>query len=59
MTNADNTSKGRRSTMNSRDSAYEEEQLRRAIEESKREGGVPGITTGRRKGKRSRSESEE
>ena len=57
--NADNTSKGRRSTMNSRDAAYEEEQLRRAIEESKREGGAPGTTTGRRKGKRSRSEGEE
>lgn len=57
--NADNTSKGRRSTMNSRDAAYEEEQLRRAIEESKREGGAPGTTTGKRKGKRSRSESEE
>lgn len=57
--NANNTSKGRRSTMNSRDAAYEEEQLRRAIEESKREGGDPGTTTGNRKGKRSRSESEE
>ena len=59
LANADNTSKGRRSTMNSRDAAYEEEQLRRAIEESKREGGTSGTTTGRRKGKRSRSESEE
>lgn len=59
LANADNTSKGRRSTMNSRDAAYEEEQLRRAIEESKREGGAPFATTGRRKGKRSRSESEE
>ena len=59
LANADNTSKGRRSTMNSRDAAYEEEQLRRAIEESKREGGATGTTTGRRKGKRSRSESEE
>ncbi len=45
--------------MNSRDAAYEEEQLRRAIEESKREGGALGTATGRRKGKRSRSESEE
>ena len=59
LANADNTLKGRRSTMNSRDAAYEEEQLRRAIEESKREGGAPATTTGRRKGKRSRSESEE
>lgn len=59
LANADNTSKGRRSTMNSRDAAYEEEELRQAIEESKREGGAPGTTTGRRKGKRSRSASEE
>ena len=45
--------------MNSRDAAYEEEQLRRAIEESKREGGASSTTTGTRKGKRSRNESEE
>ena len=45
--------------MNSRDAAYEEEQLRRAIEESKREGIATSTATGRRKGKRSRSESEE
>jgi len=45
--------------MNSRDAAYEEEQLRRAIEESKREGGPASTATGIRKGKRSRSESEE
>lgn len=45
--------------MNSRDAAYEEEQLRRAIEESKREGGAAIIAIGTRKGKRSRSESEE
>ena len=57
--NADNLSKGRRSTMNSRDAAYEEEQLRRAIEESKREGGTLSIISGMRKSKRSRSESEE
>ena len=49
----------RRSTMNSRDAAYDEaEQLRRAIEESKREGGAPSIGNGSR-AKRSRSESEE
>ena len=59
IANADNTLKGRRSTMNSRDAAYEEEQFRRAIEESKREGAAPGTVTGRQKGKRSRSESEE
>ena len=45
--------------MNSRDAAYEEEQLRRAIEESKREGGALSTNTGMRKSKRSRSESEE
>ena len=45
--------------MNSRDAAYEEEQLRRAIEESKREGGALSTNTGTRKSKRSRSESEE
>ena len=57
--NADSISKGRRSTMNSRDAAYEEEQLRRAIEESKREGGTLSTHSGMRKSKRSRSESEE
>ena len=47
----------RRATMNSRDSAYDEaEQLRRAIEESKKEAGGEGIT---RRGKRSRSDSEQ
>lgn len=45
--------------MNSRDAAYEEEQLRRAIEESKREGGTLSAHSGMRKSKRSRSESEE
>lgn len=45
--------------MNSRDAAYEEEQLRRAIEESKREGGTLSTNSGIRKSKRSRSESEE
>ncbi|KAK4697934.1 hypothetical protein P7C71_g222, partial [Lecanoromycetidae sp. Uapishka_2] len=56
---AESLAKGRRSTMNSRDAAYEEEQLRRAIEESKREGGTLGTATETRKGKRSRSQSEE
>ena len=49
----------RRSTMNSRDAAYdEEEQLRRAIEASRGEKReiAEGIT---RRGKRSRSDSEE
>jgi hypothetical protein len=50
----------RRSTMNSRDAAYdEEEQLRRAIEASK--GGASGESTdgGTNRGKRGRSDSEE
>lgn len=50
----------RRSTMNSRDAAYDEaEQLRRAIEESKKEGGAPSVENGSRRNKRSRSDSEE
>ena len=57
--NADNLSKGRRSTMNSRDAVYAEEQLRLAIEESKREGGPASNGTSTRKGKRSRSNSDE
>ena len=56
---AESISKGRRSTMNSRDAAYEEEQLRLAIEESKREGGSANTATATRKGKRGRSESVE
>ncbi|KAI4094356.1 MAG: hypothetical protein LQ348_000252 [Seirophora lacunosa] len=49
----------RRSTMNSRDAAYyEAEQLRRAIEESKKDGTLaPDV--GSRKGKRSREESDQ
>ncbi|KAI9777051.1 MAG: hypothetical protein M1839_009102 [Geoglossum umbratile] len=51
----------RRSTMNSRDAAYdEEEQLRRAIEESKGEGkNSANLETSSRRGKRGRSDSEE
>lgn len=50
----------RRSTMNSRDAAYDEtEQLRRAIEESKKEGGAPSVGNGPRRNKRGRSDSEE
>ncbi|KAI9929989.1 hypothetical protein AWENTII_003557 [Aspergillus wentii] len=49
----------RRSTMNSRDAAYdEEEQLRRAIEESKEDTKSDGEETVTRRGKRSRSDSE-
>ncbi|KAI9828282.1 MAG: hypothetical protein M1819_006620 [Sarea resinae] len=50
----------RRSTMNSRDAAYdEEEQLRRAIEESKGEDNLTSIDGGSKRGKRGRSGSEE
>ena len=57
--NAEPHSAKRRATMNSRDSAYDEaEQLRRAIEESKKEVTVPNSEFGR-KGKRSRSDSEQ
>lgn len=49
----------RRSTMNSRDAAYDEgEQLRRAIEESKKLGVVLSVE-GSRRNKRSRSDSDE
>ena len=58
--NAEIAAGKRRSTMNSRDSAYDEaEQLRRAIEESKKEAGATSTDTSARKGKRSRSESEQ
>jgi hypothetical protein len=47
--------------MNSRDAAYdEEEQLRKAIEESEREGKASvNLDTSSRRGKRGRSDSEE
>ncbi|OAX81681.1 hypothetical protein ACJ72_03976 [Emergomyces africanus] len=48
----------RRSTMNSRDAAYDEEQLRRAIEESKEDSKSVADDLGSRRGKRSRSDSE-
>ena len=49
----------RRSTMNSRDAAYdEEEQLRRAIEESKEESKSVLGDTGNRRPKRTRSDDE-
>ncbi|KAL8792470.1 MAG: hypothetical protein Q9195_004926 [Heterodermia aff. obscurata] len=58
-TNAEPHTGKRRATMNSRDSAYDEaEQLRRAIEESKKEVKVANSEFGR-KGKRSRSDSEQ
>jgi hypothetical protein len=57
---AESLAQKRRSTMNSRDAAYDEaEQLRRAIEESKREGGAPSLGNSSGANKRSRSESEE
>ncbi|KAK2032926.1 PHD-finger domain-containing protein [Colletotrichum zoysiae] len=50
----------RRSTMNSRDAAYDEdEQLRRAIEASKEETALDQIELGTRRAKRGRSGSEE
>ncbi|KAE9365361.1 hypothetical protein N431DRAFT_430865 [Stipitochalara longipes BDJ] len=50
----------RRSTMNSRDAAYdEEEQLRRAIEASKGEKSGESTDGGTRRGKRGRSDSED
>ncbi|PGH16284.1 hypothetical protein AJ79_01823 [Helicocarpus griseus UAMH5409] len=48
----------RRSTMNSRDAAYDEEQLQRAIEESKEDSKSVADEGGSRRGKRSRSDSE-
>ncbi|KAL9640105.1 MAG: hypothetical protein Q9164_000492 [Protoblastenia rupestris] len=52
-------SKGRRATMNSRESAYHEaEELRRAIEASKKDSMAKGAD-GTRKGKRSRGESQD
>ncbi|MCJ1252137.1 hypothetical protein MMC30_009375 [Trapelia coarctata] len=58
--NAEALAHKRRSTMNSRDAAYDEaEQLRRAIEESKKEGGAPSVDNGSRRNKRSRSDSED
>lgn len=59
-TNAEGLSGKRRSTMNSRDAAYDEaEQIRRAIEESRKDGDAPGTSVSTRRGKRSRSESEQ
>lgn len=49
----------RRSTMNSRDAAYDDEQLRRAIEASREETVQDSIETGTRRTKRGRSDSEE
>ncbi|KAH7316531.1 hypothetical protein B0I35DRAFT_409721 [Stachybotrys elegans] len=49
----------RRSTMNSRDAAYDDEQLRRAIEASKEEVVQESIENGSRRTKRGRSDSEE
>ena len=61
-TNPEIVAKGRRPTMNSRDSKYDEDaELLRALEESKKEAAAAttGTGTGTRRGKRSRSESEE
>lgn len=57
--NAEGLAGNRRSTMNSRDAAYDEaEQLQRAIEESKKEGAATNTSDSTRRGKRSRSDSE-
>ena len=58
-TNAEGQAGNRRSTMNSRDAAYDEaEQLQRAIEESKKEGTNINTSESARRGKRSRSDTE-
>ncbi|KAI4276210.1 MAG: hypothetical protein LQ337_002650 [Flavoplaca oasis] len=58
-TNAERSAGNRRSTMNSRDAAYyEAEQLRQAIEESKKES-TTGASFTSRKGKRSRDEDDQ
>ncbi|KZZ89654.1 transcriptional regulator Cti6 [Moelleriella libera RCEF 2490] len=49
----------RRSTMNSRDAAYDDEQLRRAIEASKEENVHDTVELATRRAKRGRSDSEE
>ena len=57
---ADNAAQKRRLTMNSRAGAYDEaEELRRAIEESKKDGGVGNTEGSSRRNKRSRSSSDE
>jgi hypothetical protein len=45
--------------MNSRDAAYDDEQLRRAIEASKEDNSYDTVDASMRKGKRGRSDSEE
>ncbi|KAK7422321.1 Histone deacetylase complex subunit [Neonectria magnoliae] len=49
----------RRSTMNSRDRAYDDEQLRRAIEASKEDAPNDNLDSAHRRAKRGRSDSEE
>jgi hypothetical protein len=56
---AANQSAKRRSTMNSRDAAYDEEQLRIAIEASKEDATEEVFDTSTRRSKRGRSDSEE
>jgi hypothetical protein len=57
--NSASQSSKRRSTMNSRDAAYDDEQLRRAIEASKEENVQDSIESTSRRTKRGRSDSEE
>ncbi|KAG8415605.1 Histone deacetylase complex subunit, variant 2 [Metarhizium acridum] len=49
----------RRSTMNSRDAAYDDEQLRRAIEASKEDNALETVEGATRRAKRGRSDSED
>lgn len=58
--NAESLVGKRRSTMNSRDAAYDEDDnFQRVIEASLKEGEAPGASVGTRRGKRSRSDSEQ
>lgn len=58
--NAESLGGKRRSTMNSRDAAYDEDDnFQRVIEASLKEGEAPSTSVGTRRGKRSRSDSEQ
>lgn len=58
--NAESLGGKRRSTMNSRDAAYDEDHnFQRVLEASLKEGEAPGTSIGTRRGKRSRSDSEQ
>lgn len=58
--NAESLGGKRRSTMNSRDAAYDEDDdFKRVLEASLKEGEAPSTSAGSRRGKRSRSDSEQ